>query len=114
MKKIFAFILIASAFSVSSFAQNMKGGSQVEKQTLQDSLKISGPVADSVIAVRQQLMTQVKAVMGDESLSQDQRKAKMKSIKQETKMRLKNFLDDEQIQKLQQMEMERRQGKGNG
>jgi len=111
MKKIFAFILIASSISFSSFAQTSKGGMKLEKQTLQDSLKISESVADSVIGVRQQAMTQMKSVMNDQSLSQDQRKAKMKDIKQETKMHLKNFLNDEQMQKMQEMEMERRQNK---
>ncbi len=82
------------------------------KQTLMDSLKISGSVADSVIAVRQQSMSQVKTIMSDQSLTKDQKKEKMKPVKEEMKTKLEKFLTQEQMQKLQQMEMERRQGKG--
>jgi uncharacterized protein YpuA (DUF1002 family) len=42
--------------------------------------------------------------MKDQSLSKDQKKEKLKPIKKQMAARLKTFLTDEQIQKLQEME----------
>ncbi len=112
MKKVFVILLIASAFITSStFAQ--KGGhkSGIQKQMLIDSLQISSATADSVIAVRMDSKSQIKNVMSDQSLTEDQRKEQIKPIKQEMKARLKQFLTDDQIAKLQQMEREKRQYK---
>ncbi|MEO8712843.1 MAG: hypothetical protein ABI405_12000 [Parafilimonas sp.] len=114
MKKIFAIIFIASAFfSVSASAQTSKKGMGMAKQTLMDSLKISDATADSVLSIRQTSMTQMRTIMSDQSLSQDQKKEKAKPIKQEMKTRLQKFLDKDQLAKLQGMEMEMRQNKKN-
>ncbi len=110
MKKIFAILMVTSVFfSFSVSAQQSK--MVLPKQTLMDSLKISETVADSVIAIRTQTMSEMKTVMSDQSLSQDQRKEKMKPIKQEMKTQLKKFLTDDQIAKLQEMQMAQRQNK---
>ena len=112
MKKLLAIILIASAFfTVSASAQTGKKGMGVSKQTLMDSLKISGETADSVIAIRQVSITQTKSIANDQSLSQEDKKAKLKPIKQETQTRLKKFLNNDQMAKLQEMEMAMRQSK---
>lgn len=103
-------MLIASAFfSVSASAQKMS----MPKQTLMDSLKISAVTADSVIAIQQQTMKQMKTVMNDESLSKDEKKEKAKPIKEEMKTSLKKFLNNDQLAKLQEMQMEMRQNKKN-
>jgi len=82
------------------------------KQILMDSLKVSESVADSIISIRSQSMSQIKTIMSDQSLSQDQKKEKTKPVKQEMKTRLKSLLTDDQIQKLQEMEMNMRQKSG--
>jgi hypothetical protein len=74
-----------------------------------DSLKISETTADSVIAIRERAASQVKAVVNDQSLSQDQKKEKIKPIKQDTKKQLEKFLNKDQMAKLQEMGMERRE-----
>ena len=110
MKKFFAILLFISAFfTVSVSAQNKMGAA---KQTLMDSLKVSETVADSIIAIRTQTMSQIKTIMGDQSLSQDQKKEKARPVKQQMRTRLKNLLTDEQMQKLQEMEMDMRQKSG--
>ena len=112
MKKLLAIILIASAFfTVSASAQTGKKGMGVSKQTLMDSLKISGETADSVIAIRQDAMSQMKPITSDQSLSKEDKKAKAKPIKEETQKRLKKFLNNDQMAKLQEMEMAMRQSK---
>ena len=102
MKKFFSLILVASALITASYAQ--KPRMEIAKQTLMDSLKVSSSVADSIISIRQQDMTQVKAIMSDQSLSQDQKKEKAKPIKEDMKTRLKKILTDDQIAKLQEMQ----------
>jgi hypothetical protein len=111
MKKIFAIMLVTSAFfTVSASAQkNM----EMTKQELMDSLKISSTSADSVIAIGKQTAIQVKNIMHDQSLSEDQKKEQIKPIKQATKARLDKFLTQEQMKKLEQMEKEKRESMKN-
>jgi hypothetical protein len=111
MKKLFSLMLVASVFfCVSASAQ--KGKTGMDKQTLMDSLKLSSTAADSVIAIRTQSMAQIKTIMSDQSLSQEQKKEKAKPIKQDMKMRLKKYLTDDQMAKLQEMKMENKKDKG--
>ena len=112
MKKVLALVLIVSAFfTVPASAQNGKKGMGLSKQTLMDSLKISSETADSVIAIRQASMSQMKSITSDQSLSDEDRKAKLKPIKQETQTRLKKFLSSDQMAKLREMEMATHKGK---
>ncbi|HEX5150260.1 MAG TPA: hypothetical protein VFW07_02365 [Parafilimonas sp.] len=112
MKKVLVLILIASAFfTISATAQGGKKGMGLSKQTLMDSLKISSETADSVVAIRQASMSQMKIITSDQSLSKEDKKAKLKPLKQETQTRLKKFLSDDQIAKLREMEMTTHQGK---
>jgi hypothetical protein len=118
MKKIFVLMLFASAFfGVSASAQKHEnhqgGGMGVGKQFLIDSLGLSDAAADSVVAITRQSVIHVRNIMKDESLSQDEKREKAKPIKEEAKTRLKQFLTPEQMRKLQQMEMERRQNRAN-
>jgi hypothetical protein len=114
MKKVFALVIIATAFiGYSASAQRPAGGKMgLSKQELMDSLKVSEPIADSIVAVRNESMMQVRSIMSDQSLTQDQKKAKMEPVKQEMKAKLEKFLTREQMEKMKQMEMERRQKMG--
>ena len=115
MKKIFTLMLIASAFfTMSASAQTqerVKGKMANQKQVMIDSLKISEASADSVIAIRTQSMGQIKAIMNDQSLSQDQKKEKMKPIKEEMKTKMEKYLTKEQMAKLQEMKSGMRKDK---
>ena len=104
-------IVIATALiSFSASAQKPAGGRMaLSKQELMDSLKVSDAIADSVIAIRTESMTQMRSIMTDESLSQDQKREKIQPLRQDMKTKLKKFLTDEQLQKMQQMDMEKRQ-----
>ena len=110
MKKLFPLMLIASVFVCFS-ASAQKGKMGMEKQTLMDSLKLSSTAADSVISIREQDMSQIKSIRNDNSLSEDQKKDKAKLIKQDMKMRLKKYLTDDQMAKLQEMQMKGRKDK---
>lgn len=114
MKKFFALIIIATAFiGFSASAQKPAGGRMaLSKQELMDSLKVTDAVADSVIAIRTESMTQMRSIMTDQSLSQDQKREKIQPLRQDMKTKLKKFLTDDQLQKMQQMDMEKRQQMG--
>jgi hypothetical protein len=112
MKKIFALLLIAaSLFSFSCSAQGGKQGMAMMRQRLKDSLKLSDVQADSVISIRQEYQPQIREIMKDPSLSKDQKKEKVKPLKKQMISKLKTFLSEEQMGKLEQMEQEMRQGK---
>ena|ERR1044072_2717377 len=110
MKKIFILMFVASAFFGTS-ASAQKG--KIEKQVLIDSLKLSDANADSVVAIAQQSMTQIRTIMKDDALSQDEKREKIKPIRDDMKTRLKQFLTEEQFQKFQEMEMARRKNRDN-
>jgi hypothetical protein len=114
MKKIFSLMLIASAFfCVSASAQKMNGKMGMEKQTLIDSLKLSSTAADSIVSIREQSMSQIKSIRDDKSLTdENQKKEKIKAIKQDMKTRLKKYLTDDQMAKMQQMQMSNKKNKG--
>lgn len=107
-------MLIASAFfCVSASAQKMSGKAGMEKQTLIDSFKLSSAAADSVVSIREQSMSQIKSIRDDKSLTdENQKKEKMKTVKQDMKTRLKKYLTDDQMAKMQQMQMSNRKNKG--
>jgi hypothetical protein len=115
MKKFLALMLITSAFfSVSALAQDQdnKGGrAGIAKQLLIDSLNLSETAADSVVAVTQRSMIHIRDIMKDESLSQDEKREKIKPLREEMRTHLKQYLTDEQMAKLRQIEMERRQNR---
>ena len=109
MKKISVLVLALMVFfSISSYAQRGSRGAE-SKQTLMDSLKISETTADSVIAIHERSASQVKAIFNDQSLSQDQKKEKIRPIKEDTKKQLEKYLNKDQMAKLQEMAMERRE-----
>lgn len=103
-------------FAISASAQTTaaKGGKMgMEKQYLMDSLKVSETVADSVVSIRSQAMSQIRNIMKDQTLSEDQKKEKVKPIKQDMKKRLAQFLTKDQMAKLQDMRGDMKKSKGN-
>ncbi|MBS1747190.1 MAG: hypothetical protein JST21_13555 [Bacteroidetes bacterium] len=117
MKKAFTLMIAACAFiTFSASAQTMSGKSGkmgMEKQYLIDSMKLSSTVADSVISIRSQARSQIKNIMKDQTLSDDQKKEKVKPIKQEMKTRLAQYLSKDQIAKLQDMRGDMKKSKEN-
>ena len=112
MKKLLIATLIATTFLTVAASAQPPGSSRqaLSKQTLMDSLKISDATADSVIAIRTASMSQIRTIMSDEKLTQDEKREKAKPIVQDTKVKLKKYLTEEQIEKIKQMEMDKRKG----
>lgn len=109
MKKLFFCMLIAiTAFSISSFAQPGGGGERM-KQMLKDSLQLTDVQVDSVTAVRQQFQPQMRDIFMDQSLSPDDKKAKLADLNTQMKARYKGFLTADQIEKLEAMQQRMRE-----
>lgn len=116
MKKLLVTMFIATVFfTVSASAQPGSRGERV-KQYLTDSLGVSAVNADSVMAISQRSMQQMRSIMQDQSLSRDDKKEKAKPIRDAAKEEMKKYLTADQLQKLDQKQMEWRQNRrgGNG
>ncbi len=118
MKQIIASMLVALALftSVRSFAQQDPAAREAEmKQKLKTDLKLTDVQADSVVAINHEFMPQRRAVFQDQSLSQDEKRAKMTEITGQADKRIQAVLGDDLFKQYQdwrkkQMEGMRRRG----
>ena len=109
MKKlVFCMAIALTVFSVSSFAQPGGGGERM-KQMLKDSLQLTDVQIDSVTAVRQQFQPQMRDIFMDQSLSPDDKKAKLADLNTQMKARYKGFLTADQIEKLEAIQQRMRE-----
>ena len=106
-------MLIASAFAgVSASAQNGGGRTEMIKHYLTDSLGVSAVNADSVVAISQRSMIEMRSIRQDQALSQDEKRQKMQPIMESMRGEMKKYLTEEQVTKLQEVMMQRRQNRG--
>jgi hypothetical protein len=89
-------ILMLILFSAGNgFAQTDPASRQAAmKQKLITELKLSDVQADSVVAINMDFMPQRREIFQDQSLSQDDKKAKMKVISDQADKRIKPVLGD--------------------
>jgi hypothetical protein len=106
MKRFLAVAVIAMLAmftSVNSFAQQGdQAARQAQmKQKLMTDLKMTDVQADSVVAISASYMPQRRAIFQDQSLSQDDKQAKMKAITDEADKRIHPILGDPLFQQYQ-------------
>ena len=78
---------------------------EIMKKNLKDSIGLSDVQVDSVMAIREEMQPKVKAVMKDQSLSEDDKKSKMEAIKKEMYERYtKAGLTPDQVKKIKEMD----------
>lgn len=118
MKKLF---VIATICLITTAAMAQPGGAgreqmmAAQKQRLVDSLGITPAIADSVMALRMSYMMKSREMRGDgQTQLTDDQKAQMKASNEEMKTKLKTFLTDDQITKLEAMQMRGGGGMGSG
>jgi hypothetical protein len=119
MKKIISGICIVMLlFSASSvFAQRGGGGMMdpaVLKQKLIDSLQLTGVQADSVVAIGQEFRPKMRDIFMDQSLSQDDKRAKLGDLNDQRNKRIKTVLGDDLFKKYQDWEARNRPQRGQG
>ncbi len=90
------FVMAALVTSVNSFAQQSDPASRQAqmKQKLITDLKMTDVQADSVVAISMSYMPQRRAIFQDQSLSQDDKQAKMKEITDQADKRIQPILGD--------------------
>lgn len=122
MKKLFVMICLLTITCISVNAQapqDRPGGGRMNeamKQRLKDEMKLSAVQVDSVMAIQGDMQMKSRQIRMDETMNDDQKKAKMEVVTAERKARLKGSLSDEQIAKLDAFyeEMRKmRQSRGN-
>ena len=64
------------------------------KQKLKTDLKFTDTQADSVVAIQQEFGPQRRAIFQDQTLAQDDKKAKMTDLMQQSDGRIKTVLGD--------------------
>lgn len=91
-----AFFLMAILTSVSGFAQAGDPAARAAKmkQKLITELKMTDVQADSVVAINMSYRPQMRDIFQDQTLSQDEKKAKMKAITDLADMRIQPVLGD--------------------
>jgi hypothetical protein len=87
--------IMALFFSAAGYAQSDPASRQAEmKQKLITELKMTEVQADSVVAISMSYMPQRREIYQDQSLSQDDKKAKMKAITDQADKRIEPVLGD--------------------
>ena len=123
MKKIVTIlVLVLSVYGVAN-AQDGQGGQRGErfkemmKQRLKDSLQLSDTQSDSTIAILQEFQPKQRDIFRDQSLSREDKMAKLKDLRTQRDEKLKTVLSDDQIKKYEEMEqhmMEQMRQRGGG
>lgn len=117
MKKIIAAIIVCFSLSLTAHAQtpktSMEGkhGMEGMRQMLKDSLHLTDVQADSVITIRKEFMGKIQSITKDSSVSADERKEKVKPLREEMKTRLSAVLTKDQMKKMQEMHQGMHKGK---
>lgn len=114
MKKyvaVCAFIMMAMFTSVIGFAQSGDPAARAAqmKQKLITELKMTDVQADSVVAINMSYRPQMHEIFQDQTLSQDEKKAKMKAITDLADKRIQPVLGDPLFKQYQEWRMKNMQ-----
>mgnify|MGYP001552104373 CR=1 FL=1 len=115
MKRIMAaaIVLLALFSSVDSFAQRDPAARAAEmKQKLITDLKLTDVQADSVVSINQEFMPQRRDIFRDQTMSREDKRAKMKEISDQADTRIKAVLGDDLFKQYQDWRMKNRPQRG--
>ena len=88
-------VIFGLFYCLRTYAQTDPAARQAElKQKLMTELKMTSTQADSIIAINKDFMPQRREIFQDQSLSQDDKMTKMKSITDEADKRIQPVLGD--------------------
>jgi hypothetical protein len=90
------FVIVALITSVNSYAQQSDPATRQAqmKQKLITDLKMTDVQADSVVSISMSYSPQRRAIFQDQSLSQDEKQAKMKELTDQADKRIQPILGD--------------------
>jgi hypothetical protein len=109
-------VMLALFSSVNSFAQQGDPAARQAqmKQKLITDLKMTDVQADSVVSIGMSYMPERRAIYQDQSLSQDEKQAKMKTITDEADKRIQPILGDPLFKQYQDWRTKNMQQMRNG
>ena len=84
----------------------MKGDRKAHFEKMKQDLNLSTEQAEKLKTHNQAVHSKIQAVRSNTSLTEDQKKAEIKAIKEASKTERKNILTEEQIKKMQEMKKE--------
>jgi len=107
----YAFILVTLLTSVSGFAQagDPASRSAQMKQKLITELKMTDVQADSVVAINSSYRPQMREIFQDQTLSEDEKKVKIKAITDQADKRIQPVLGDPLFKQYQDWRMKNMQ-----
>ena len=121
MKKFMTCLLfvlaIGSVSAVYAQQQDPAARSAAMKQKMKDDLKLTDAQADSISAIHQEMRPKMREIYQDQSLSDDDKKAKFKALNDQADIRIKAVLGDDLFKKYQdwwQKNRPQRMGGGGG
>jgi len=90
--------------------QWQKGGKDMTKRRgdFQKELNLTQTQKDQLSKMRAEVKSQVQSIRNDQSLTQDQKKEKMHTLKKDEQQKFKSVLTKEQVDKLESMKKERK------
>jgi Tfp pilus assembly protein PilO len=120
MKKIIAIVAVMLAVSGISSVYAQQGQMDpaarqaAMKQKLKDDLKLTDVQADSVTAIQQEFRPQMRTIMMDQTLSADDKKAKLQPISDAADKRIQAVLGDDLFKKYKDWREANRPQRGGG
>lgn len=117
MKKgIISFVIAIAVLSVSTVhAQQDPAARQAAmKQKLKDDLKLTDVQADSVSAIQQEFRPQMREIFMDQSMSREDKQAKLQTIQAQADKRIQAVLGDDLFKKYQEWREQNRPQRGRG
>jgi hypothetical protein len=106
MKKlVLCLSVVLTLTATRSNAQNMQRMQEAWKSYLKDSIKLADPLVDSVMAVRMQYQPQMRQLFIDQSISDQDKQAKLQNLRSEMDRRYKTVgLTEDQIRQIYEHE----------
>jgi len=118
MKKgIISFMIAIAVLSVSTvYAQQQDPAARqaAMKQKLKDDLKLTDVQADSVSAIQQEFRPQMREIFMDQSMSREDKQAKVQVIQAQADKRIQAVLGDDLFKKYQEWREKNRPQRGGG
>lgn len=119
-KRLTGIALIVAILGVTQlYAQDRQGGDPAARkaamiQRLKDELKLTDVQADSVATISQEFQPKMREIFMDQSLSQEDRKAKLDPIIDARNKRIQANLGDDLFKKYLEWQEKMRQQRGGG
>ena len=85
----------------------MKGEGMERRQNMENELNLTQDQKDKMAKARENARTQMESIRNDKTLTEDQKKEKMMSLRKQQQEEMKKILTQEQIEKMKSQKKDR-------